>query len=619
MNLASAVRILRWALPLAVVGCATTKFDWRRLGGPVVDEGPDRLSFKPNKVVPEARVFERGLGGRLPAALLQKLDKEELKRTLREAIAVRSHSCQEGEFVNYAIRKFQAIGVAAGMDGALERYASLDPKGQTELLCGEKIPPNSGNFVATIPPNNPDPEIELPPIELTFHLDTQEDPDLSVVERGGRFYSDGTTILGGDDKAGFAIVYSLAKFIVENNLPHPGITIKGLIAEERSQAGGKLLDNRLRVAPVELVFDAARTDAFATAGPDIYFGSFVVEQNNWEAAPPKPHSGRFSLAFEGSPQHPAFSHKGISAIGLATETLKRMQTGACGTVKGHDDIRASFRLLGGKLKPGTSPQRPEIIENGNEVPVAARLDFFVEGDTPQAVEDYRRRLLAAAKEVTEESTRSNEGGAVARFYAIDEVIGEAPRPYNASAMMAHALVLLDYRATNHPGGDPEIVFQVNAILSDQPGMATGGWQIRSVNPAKTEPFREQWETALAKVTGAFRGTHSLELMTGQKLLTGYRLPDDDPGTIAVLGAYRLAGLPRPRVGATFGGSTTNHEVADLGRGSVILMPNGVDFLHTERENWDIEDGYRALQIGLATILFLNQYGRRIRVVVKGTS
>lgn len=606
--------VIRWGLVAGVGGLAAcASAGWgRREAEPVVDAGPDRLVFKPHKANPDLREYERGLGVRLPLSFLGKLDKAGLTQALKDAIAIRSESCQERAFAEFVIRKFQGIGVDAKMDGLLEKYAALPPEEQAKLACDDgKTPPNSGNVVAYIPPTQPDPDIKLPSYEFTFHLDTRNDPDLTMVERGGRFYSDGKTILGGDDKGGYAIAYSLAKFIVEHHLPHGGIIIKGIVAEEDSQVGGVLLDDEWKRADIQLVFDAARTESFYTAGPDIYRGSYTVEQNNWETVPPKPFAERFSISFEGSPQHPAFSHKGISAIGLGVEVMKRMETGACGTVKGHDEVSVPFRFLGGKLKEGTTFAHPEIVENGNEVPVAARIDFLVEGDTAAAVADYKKRLLAAAEAVTREATQNNEGGVEARFTLINEAIGEAPRPHNASAMMAHALMLFDYRSTNHPGGDPDIVFQPNQILSDSPGKAVGSWQLRSINPANTEELRRRWETALAKVTTAFHGTYAFDEKAKQLSLKGYKLPDDDPAITAVLGAYQFVGGPKPRVGGTFGGSTINYEVEQTGRGSVILMPIGDDFLHTKRENWDIADGYRALQLGLGTFLFLSQYGRSV--------
>ena len=53
-----------------------------------------------------------------------------------------------------------------------------------------------------------------------------------VVKEDGYVYSDGTTILGADDKAGLAAIIEAIKQIKESNLPHGQIQI--IITVERN-------------------------------------------------------------------------------------------------------------------------------------------------------------------------------------------------------------------------------------------------------------------------------------------------------------------------------------------------------------------------------------------------
>ena len=53
-----------------------------------------------------------------------------------------------------------------------------------------------------------------------------------VVKEDGYVYSDGTTILGADDKAGLAAIIEAIKQIKESNLPHGQIQIIITVGEE---------------------------------------------------------------------------------------------------------------------------------------------------------------------------------------------------------------------------------------------------------------------------------------------------------------------------------------------------------------------------------------------------
>lgn len=613
MSLSSVVKVLRYALPVAVAAACAGVIEITK---PPTKTEPDDpipadcqptncLIFEPGKITPWRRVYQRGSGPSPSTDLFARLDPQAIKRTLIAAIGIPSPSFDEGRFADYVVRQFRKIGVGASIDDSLERFRKLPIDQQRKLSDDGKNPPRSGNVVAYIPPTNPD----LPSFQLSFHLDTVPDPDLTVHERDGRLYSDGKTILGGDDKAGFAIIYEVVKLIQQEQIPHGGIYITGLTAEEAGGYGAELLAPEWKGGDIGFVVDAARTDEIYIAGPDIYVGSLVMTQ----PATPEPAAAaieeRFSLAIEGATQHPAFSSKAINAIGLGVEILKEMKTHACGTVGGNNDIQAIFRFQGGALKEGTSFERPEIVENGNKVPVVARLDFRIRGSSPEVVQAYKERLLTTAKELAQQASQGNKGGATARIHFIPEMMGEAPLPENASAMIAESLMRIDARYDNHPGGDPELLFQINSLLPASHQEASGVWQLRSANPNKTEPARSRWEKAVEQVAKTWNGKGTLELKGGGKRLTGYKLDSNDPVIAMILGGYQLAGLQPPRLGATFGGSNVNPLVTGGGRKSIILVGTGDDFLHTEKENWDIADGERAARIVLGAILEASRYQR----------
>ncbi len=57
---------------------------------------------------------------------------------------------------------------------------------------------------------------------LSAHMDTVgKDVGIKPVIRDGVIYSDGTTILGGDDKSGVAAILEVIRSLREDGLAHP--------------------------------------------------------------------------------------------------------------------------------------------------------------------------------------------------------------------------------------------------------------------------------------------------------------------------------------------------------------------------------------------------------------
>src|SRR5699024_12041303 len=59
---------------------------------------------------------------------------------------------------------------------------------------------------------------------------------------GGYVYSDGTTILGADDKAGVSAVIEAVKVLKEENIPHGDVEVIITVGEETGLVGAKALD-----------------------------------------------------------------------------------------------------------------------------------------------------------------------------------------------------------------------------------------------------------------------------------------------------------------------------------------------------------------------------------------
>src|SRR5262245_26890521 len=76
---------------------------------------------------------------------------------------------------------------------------------------------DSGNLIATLPGN----VRNAPPIFFSSHFDTVEpNPGVNIIVENGLIRTDGTSILGADDKGGMAPIIEAMRVLVEDNSPH---------------------------------------------------------------------------------------------------------------------------------------------------------------------------------------------------------------------------------------------------------------------------------------------------------------------------------------------------------------------------------------------------------------
>ena len=81
------------------------------------------------------------------------------------------------------------------------------------------------------------------PLLFSCHMDTVfPGKGITPVIRDGVICSDGTTILGSDDKSGIAAVMESLHRIVEGNLPHRTIEVMFTVCEEIGLLGSKNAD-----------------------------------------------------------------------------------------------------------------------------------------------------------------------------------------------------------------------------------------------------------------------------------------------------------------------------------------------------------------------------------------
>jgi tripeptide aminopeptidase len=154
-----------------------------------------------------------------------------------------------------------------------------------------------------------DAKSRVPPLLLSAHMDTVgTDTGIRPVIKDGIIRSDGTTILGADDKSGVAIILEVIQAVAENGLACPPLEVVLTVSEERSLVGAKALDLDKIRAQEGIVLDMG--------GP---IGTVVVSA---------PYQDKLFATVHGRAAHAgAEPERGINAIRVASEGVTAMSLG----------------------------------------------------------------------------------------------------------------------------------------------------------------------------------------------------------------------------------------------------------------------------------------------------
>ena len=169
--------------------------------------------------------------------------------------------------------------------------------------AGNKIGGNTGNLIAKFKGNT-----QAPPLLINAHMDTVEPgKGVAAVLENGVFTSDGTTILGADDKSAIAIILETIKVIKENDLSYGPIEIVLTVCEEIGLLGARNLDLDLITAKFGYALDATDTEGIVTRAPSANRLEFIIHGKD-------AHAG-------------AAPEKGINAILLASKAIAKLELG----------------------------------------------------------------------------------------------------------------------------------------------------------------------------------------------------------------------------------------------------------------------------------------------------
>ncbi|SFB19729.1 peptidase T-like protein [Cohnella sp. OV330] len=219
------------------------------------------------------------------------VQKERLIEEFMELVQIDSETKHEQAIRKALIAKFEALGLTVEEDDV-----------------AEKIGHGSGNLFAWLPAT---PGAESAPVLLfTSHMDTVA-PGLGIKPRlddDGYIRSDGTTILGADDKAGLAAIFEALRVLKETGASHGAVQFVITVGEESGLLGSRAMDgSRLKAK----------------------FG-YALDSNGkvGEIAAAAITNSRQYITIYGKAAHAGVNPEdGISAIQVASKAVSKMKLG----------------------------------------------------------------------------------------------------------------------------------------------------------------------------------------------------------------------------------------------------------------------------------------------------
>jgi len=284
------------------------------------------------------------------------INQERIKNLLLELVQIDSVSREERDVAERIKAYCEEMGAEVFVDDA-----------------GEKVGGNTGNVIARFPGTVPRAE----PIMMSAHMDTVvPGKGVKPIVEGDIIRTDGSTVLGGDDKSGCAVIIETIRCLQEQAIPHVPIDAVFSICEEVGLLGAKHLDMSKVRARFGLVFDSDDPGFLFTKGPS---------------------ANHFEFRVYGLESHAGVApEQGISAIKIAAEAVANMKlfridgetTANIGVIRGGEatNIITNFVTLKGEARSlddeKLEAQTAHMIKCFEDA--ASKYEVTVEGVTTKA-------------------------------------------------------------------------------------------------------------------------------------------------------------------------------------------------------------------------------------------
>ncbi|MBE1553817.1 tripeptide aminopeptidase [Filibacter limicola] len=217
------------------------------------------------------------------------MNKQRLLDEFFELVQIDSETKNERLIADVLTNKMEALGFVVSEDDSANRTGH-----------------GAGNLIATMKGTADG----VVPIYFTCHMDTVV-PAQGIkpeLREDGYVYSDGTTILGADDKAGIAALFEMVRTLKESGKAYGDIQFIITAGEESGLVGAKEMDTSLITAKYGYAVDSdGKVGGIVTAAP---------------------YQAKLWTTIRGKTAHAGVApEKGISAINIAAKSIAAMSLG----------------------------------------------------------------------------------------------------------------------------------------------------------------------------------------------------------------------------------------------------------------------------------------------------
>src|SRR5699024_2189408 len=219
-----------------------------------------------------------------------KVNQERLINEFLELVKIDSETKYETEIAKVLTNKFESLGLEVIEDDSAKTTGH-----------------GAGNLICNLPASEPN--LTSPTLLFTSHMDTVvPGQNIKPSIKDEYIVSDGTTILGADDKAGLAVMFEAIRLLKEKNISHGPLQFVITAGEESGLVGAKAINQSLLHSDYGYALDS-----------DGDIGNIVVSA---------PYQAKFHVIVEGKSAHAGVApEKGVSAITLAAKSIANMKLG----------------------------------------------------------------------------------------------------------------------------------------------------------------------------------------------------------------------------------------------------------------------------------------------------
>ncbi len=278
-----------------------------------------------------------------------KINRQRLADTFSNLVRIDSPSREEGAVAEWIKKNFQALkGVSATFDNSAESTGS-----------------QCGNLIIHI-----DGDVDAPPLFFNAHMDTVE-PGRGITPffDGNVFRTDGSTILGSDDKAAIAILFEVVRCLREQQIAHCPLDLVFTVCEEIGLLGAKALDTSLVRAEAGIALDSTDINSLINRAPEAV---------------------RLNIDVVGRAAHAGINpEEGINAIQVAASALAALQLGRID----HETTANIGTIQGGKasnIVPEKVSVQGEVRSHDTEK--LRMVQDGITGEFIRAADRYRKKF-----------------------------------------------------------------------------------------------------------------------------------------------------------------------------------------------------------------------------------